>query len=71
MGKEESFALLEKYQNKLQLTNKQYERWRGKRYLVLIEVTNIQEIESFSFNKSNYRNMDDWLIVEKIENVRN
>jgi len=70
MGKEESLALLEKYQNKLQLTDKQFQRWGGKRYLVLIEVTDIQEIESFAFNKSKYGNMDDWLAVEKIENVR-
>jgi hypothetical protein len=70
MGKEESVALLEKYQNKLQLTDKQFQRWGGKRYIVLIEVTNIQKIESFTFNKSKYRTMDDWLIVEKIENIR-
>jgi hypothetical protein len=70
MGKEESIALLEKYQNKLQLTDKQFQRWGGKRYIVLIEVTNIQKIESFTFNKSKYRTMDDWLIVEKIENIR-
>ena len=70
MVKEESFDLLEKYQNKLQLTDKQFQRWGEKRYIVLIEVTNIQKIESFAFNKNKYRNMDDWLIVEKIENVR-
>jgi hypothetical protein len=70
MGKEESFALLEKYQNKLQLTNKQLQRWRGKRYLVLIEVTSVQKIEPFAFNKRKYRTMDDWLIVEKIENIQ-
>ena len=70
MGKEESLALLEKYQNKLQLTDKQFQRWRAKRYLVLIEVTDVQKIKSFAFNKSKYRTMDDWLIVKKIENVR-
>ena len=70
MGKEESIALLEKYQNKLQLTDNQLQRWGGKRYIVLIEVTNIQKIESFTFNKTKYRTMDDWLIVEKIENIR-
>lgn len=70
MGKEESVALLEKHQNKLQLTDKQLQRWGGKRYLVLIEVTNIQKIEPFTFNKSKYRTMDDWLMVEKIKSVR-
>ncbi len=70
MGKGESVALLEKYQNKLQLTDKQFQRWGGKRYLVLIEVTNIQKIEPFAFNKSKHRTMDDWLMVEKIKSVR-
>ena len=70
MGKEESIALLEKYQNKLQLTDNQLQRWGGKRYIVLIEVTNIQKIEPFAFNKNKHRDIDDWLIVEKIENIR-
>lgn len=41
-----------------------------KKYLVLIEIDNIEEIEEFAIDKSNYGNMDDWLFVEKIENVK-
>jgi len=67
---EESTYLVKKHQEKLQLTPKQFERWAGKRYLVLIEVNNVQEIEAFPIDKSEYGNMDDWLPVGEIEKVR-
>lgn len=70
MTKEESIALVEKNQDKLQLTKKQVKRWAGKRYIVLIEVKEIKSIDAFGIDKSNYGNMDDWLPVEKIENVK-
>jgi len=70
MTKEESVALVNEYQSRLLLTDKQFQRWAGKRYLVLIEVDQIKEIESFKINKSNYGNMDDWLPVEKIDAIR-
>jgi hypothetical protein len=70
MNKEESINLLKKNQNKLQLTDKQFQRWGGKRYIVLIEVTEITEVEPFQFDKSNYRKMDDWLIIENIERLK-
>jgi hypothetical protein len=37
---------------------------------VLIEVTQVQEIDPFAIDRSEYGNMDDWLLVENIENVR-
>ena len=70
MNKEESINLLKKNQNKLQLTDKQFQRWGGKRYIVLIEVTEITEVKPFQFDKSNYRKMDDWLIIEDIERLK-
>ena len=70
MTKEESVDLVQKYQAQLQLTNSQNKRWAGKRYLVLIEVKQVEEIESFKIDKSSFGNMDDWLPVEKIESVR-
>lgn len=70
MSSEESIALVKKYQDKLQLTDAQFKKWAGKRYIVLIEVKNVEEIESFAIDKSSYGNMDDWLPVEKIETVR-
>jgi hypothetical protein len=69
MSEDESCALVEKNQSKLHLTDKQMKRWAGKRYLVLIEVSDVKEIQPFAIDKSKYGNMDDWLPVEKIESV--
>ena len=70
MTKEESIALVEANQSKLKLTDKQYQRWAGKRYLVLIEVNQLEEIAPFQFDKSEYNNMDDWLPVKKIDSIK-
>jgi hypothetical protein len=66
----ESVSLVEKHQGKLQLSKKQQARWGGKRYLVLIEVSDVKEVEPFQIDKSDYGNMDDWLPVEQIERVK-
>ena len=70
MTKEESIDLVNKNQNKLQLTDKQFQRWAGKRYIVLIELKRIEEVKFFCIDKSDYGNMDDWLPVENIEKIR-
>jgi hypothetical protein len=70
MTKEESISLVEKHQKELQLTSKQFKRWAGKRYIVLISLKQIEEITPFAIDKTNYGNMDDWLPVEKIETVK-
>ena len=70
MNEEESIQLINSNQAKLQLTKQQFDRWAGKRYLVLIEVTGVEKVEPFQIDKSNYGNMDDWLPVEQIEKVR-
>jgi len=70
LTEEESAQLVDRYQNELQLTKKQYDRWAGKRYLVLIEISGIEIIDPFRIDKSDYGNMDDWLPVEQIEKVR-
>jgi len=69
MTENESQILIEKNQPKLQLSDKQLERWSGKRYLVLVEVGKMEEIPPFSVDKTNFGNMDDWLLVEDIEKV--
>lgn len=66
----ESAQLVDRHQDQLHLTQKQTERWAGKRYLVLIEIGELEQIEPFRIDKSAYGNMDDWLAVERIENVR-
>ncbi len=59
MTPEESIALVDEHQDALQLTPKQYKRWAGKRYLVLIEVANVNELEAFPIDRSDYGNMDE------------
>jgi hypothetical protein len=69
LSEDASRALVQQYQPKLSLTEKQLARWAGKRYLVLVEVANVEAIPSFAIDKSNFGNMDDWLLVERIETV--
>ena len=69
MTREESIALVEKNQDKLYLTDQQFKRWAGKRYLVLVEVSQIIKVTPFLIDKSDYGNMDDWLPVGDIGKV--
>jgi hypothetical protein len=57
---------LEENQSKLNLSDKQKERWH-KKCLCLVEFTCVKEIEPLEFEHQG--NMDDWLIIEKIEDV--
>ena len=57
---------LEKNQDKLMLSEKQKERWH-KKCLCLIEFDTLEEITPLDFDHQG--NMDDWLIIEKIEDV--
>jgi hypothetical protein len=70
LTKEESEEVVKKYQNKLLLGTNLMKRFAGKRFIVLISIKEFQEIPAFKIDKSDYGNMDDWLAVEKIENVR-
>ena len=68
--KDESIALVNENQDKLKLTDKQFHKWAGKRYIVLTEIKNIEKIHHFQFNRDIFKNMmDDWLPVENIETV--
>ena len=70
MTSEESTQLVESNQSKLQLSPQQFKKWAGKRYIVLIEIGQFEEIPPFEIDKSDYGNMDDWLPVEQIEKVK-
>lgn len=58
--------VLDENQNKLNLSSKQKERW-FKKCLCLIEIENVKAIPPMDFDHQG--NMDDWLIVERIEDV--
>ena len=63
---EEIKEILENNQPKLALSEKQKERWH-KKCLCLVEFDNLEEITPLDFDHQG--NMDDWLIIEKIEDV--
>jgi len=63
---EEITETLESNQESLALSEKQKNRWH-KKCLCLISFKNVEIIEPMEFDRQN--NMDDWLIVEKIEDV--
>lgn len=65
---EESEKVIEENMDKLKLTEDQKKRWIGKRYLCLIGLKDIHEIEPFSYVRE--KNMDDWIIVESIDDIR-
>lgn len=70
LTRDESLRLVEKYQDKLLLDNGLLKRFGGKRYLILITIKDFNELESFKIDRSAYGNMDDWLPVVNIENVK-
>jgi len=70
MEKEKSIKLVEDNQDKLQLNAALKKRFSDKRYIVLISIEDFQETKPFKFNRSEYGNMDDWLPVGDIENIK-
>lgn len=63
---EEIKKTISENQSKLKLSEKQKERWH-KKCLCLVEFKDVKKIHSLKFDHQG--NMDDWLIIEKIEDV--
>lgn len=66
LSEEQIVETLEKNQDKLNLSKKQQERWH-KKCMCLVEFEDIKEIEPLEFDHQG--NMDDWLIIDKVEDV--
>ncbi|HBF6273520.1 TPA: hypothetical protein KOS81_000436 [Clostridioides difficile] len=66
LTEDEISKILNENQLKLNLSEKQKVRWH-KKCLCLVEFENVEEITPLDFDHQG--NMDDWLIVEKIEDV--
>ncbi len=66
LSEDEIFKIFAENQGKLNLSDKQKERWH-KKCLCLVEFSDVTEIAPLSFEHQS--NMDDWLIIEKIEDV--
>ena len=66
LSDEEITKTLADNQSKLNLSDKQKAHWH-KKCLCLVEFENVKEISPLAFDHQG--NMDDWLIIEKIEDV--
>jgi hypothetical protein len=66
LSDEEITKILEDNHKKLNLSDRQKERWH-KKCLCLVEFEHVREIPPLAFDHQG--NMDDWLIIEKIEDV--
>ncbi len=66
LSEDEIVKVLEDNQDKLSLNEKQKERWH-KKCMCLVEFGNVEKIEPLEFDHQS--NMDDWLIIERIEDV--
>ena len=66
LSNEDITQIISENQNKLNLSEKQKARWH-KKCLCLVELESVEEIEPLKFEHQG--NMDDWLIIEKIEDV--
>ena len=67
LTEEEIIDTLAHNQLKLNLTDKQKERWH-KKCLILVEFSNVEKIEP-AYDFDHQGNMDDWLIIDKIDDV--
>ncbi len=66
LSDEEIITIINDNDSKLKLTEEQKKRWH-KKCLCLIEFSNVEVIDTLEFDHQN--NMDDWLIIDKIEDV--
>ena len=60
------YEVFDKYEKKMALTSQERKRWH-KKCLCLVAFEDVKEIEALDFDHQG--NMDDWLIIEKIEDV--
>ena len=66
LSEEEITRILSENSGKLNLSDKQMVRWH-KKCLCLVEFENVEEITPIAFEHQS--NMDDWLILQRIEDV--
>ncbi len=67
---DDSVAMLEKHRRALWLSEAQFLRMAGKRYLVLVTVDGFQEVPHFRFSRRDFHTLDDWILVDDVEKAR-
>ncbi len=68
MTPEQSVAFIKKYEKELNLSKDQYDRWAGKKFLAVYEISDIEAITPFKYDRTS--NMDDWVITDDINKIR-
>lgn len=68
MTPEESTEFIKGFGQELNLSEKQKTRWYGKKCIGLYEVSHLEKIEPFYYNRE--KNMDDWIITDNIEDIK-
>jgi hypothetical protein len=64
----ESFELIIRNQDKLTLPDNLFYKWAGKKYLVLIGLRNVEEVQPFLIDRSNLLSEDGWCPAVNVEN---
>lgn len=67
---EESIELVNANQKDLKLDKAMFDRFAGKRFVILIKLNDFENIEPFKFDRSSFSNMDDWLPVGNVNDVK-
>jgi len=67
---EESVSALEEHRKVLWLSEEQFLRMAGKRYLVLVTVERYEEVPCFRFTRRDFHTLDDWIPLDDVEHVR-
>lgn len=68
MSPEQSEAFIKKYEKELNLSKDQLTRWNGKKFLAVYEISKLQPIAPFVYNRQT--NMDDWIITDDINKLK-
>lgn len=68
MTLEQSTTFIETYKKGLNLSKDQHDRWAGKKFLAIYEISNLEEITPFKYNRE--KNMDDWIITDDINKIK-
>lgn len=68
MTPEASIEYINEFDKQLNLSEKQKNRWYGKKCIGLYEISKIEPIEAFKYNRT--KNMDDWIITDDINQIK-
>ncbi|HPD08842.1 MAG: hypothetical protein LLG21_00910 [Euryarchaeota archaeon] len=70
LGHEESVEILERYRRSLWLSERQFLKMAGRRYLVLVWVDRFEEVPPFRFTRRDFHTLDDWIPVGDVNLAR-